>query len=255
MQPLPHGLIEFGHAARPQVDRPEVRGDPGEHDVGEVTGDHRGEAPAGGLDGGPGVVGHGHRVIDAGREPAVAPGPPGQPQFERVDPPGALERAVAVVVLGVELVGLEEVVGAAGEAGAQAGGVPHQQRRALLGDAHHLVEVPDERVRPIDSGHPVPLVLGEQGGAAVAAIDVEPQVVFLADIRDGVEVVEGRRHGRPCRGDHRQGGGPVLVRLFDGRRQFVGDHGPVEVDVDFDHGVGTEAEQGGRLRGGVMPGG
>ncbi len=80
---------------------------------------------------------------------AVAQPPPGRPELQRVVAPAALDRAPARVEL--FLVGLEEVVGALVEAGAERAAAGDQQQRALQRHPHHLVRVPGEGVGELEA--------------------------------------------------------------------------------------------------------
>ena len=111
-----------------RVDRPQVRRHPAEDHVREHAGDRMERAVAG-PDAGPRVLGHPDRVVDAVGEADVAVVLPCQPQLEHVDTAGALEGAVTRVVVGVELVRLEEVVGLPGEVARR---FPGWRRRLLI---------------------------------------------------------------------------------------------------------------------------
>ncbi len=173
---------------------------------------------------------------------------PREPELQHVDPSGALERAVARVVLGVQLVRLEQVVGAVGETRRQQLGLAHQQRRALLRHPHHLVEVPHERIGSVDPGQTMPFGRREQRRPAVATVDMQPESVPLRDVGQCVEIVESRGDGGPRGPDHRERHVAGIDRGRDRGVERIREDGAAVVGGDLDHGVGPDAEQRRRLR-------
>ena len=76
------------------------------------------------------------------------------------------------------------------------------QRGAVERREQPLVGIDDERVGPFESGELVPDRGGEQGGAAVGAVDVEPQRALLGHVGHPGEIVDDAGVGRPGRGDN-----------------------------------------------------
>ena len=132
------------------------------------------------------MIGQPDCVIDAIGEAFVAERLPREPCLEHVDSPTTVKSAITCVVFTELLVGLEDVVGLGRKDRRQLGGILDQQHGALLGDTHHLVQVPHQRVRAFDPVHQASLTRREQRRATPASVDMQPKLFRLADVCDRI---------------------------------------------------------------------
>ena len=86
---------------------------------------------------------------------------------------------------------VEEVGGGQGVAGVEAAQVGAEQERAGDGDPHHLVRVHRDGIGQLAAGQFVRVRGREDGGAAPGGVDVQPELVLLAEGRERGDGVVG----------------------------------------------------------------
>lgn len=138
---------------------------------------------------------------------------------------------------------MEEVGCGEGVAGVELAHVGAQEEGAGDGDAHHLVRVDGHRVGEVAAGQFAGVSRGEDGGAAPGGVDVQPEVVFLADGGEGFDGVVGAQDRRPGRGVEVEGRAALVFGFGDaggegGRVHAAG----LGVHGDGADGRGAEAE-------------
>lgn len=101
---------------------------------------------------------------------------------------------------------MEEVGGGEGVGPVKVAQVGGEEEGAGERDGHHLVRVDGDAVGAVGAGEFVFVGGGEDGGAAPGGVDVEPEVVGLADGGDGFEGVVGAEDGRAGGCVHVEGG-------------------------------------------------
>lgn len=142
---------------------------------------------------------------------------------------------------------VEEVAGGEGIGEMEATDVGGEEEGAGDGDAEHFVGVDGDAVCFFGTGEFGALGGGEDEGAAPGAVDVEPQVVFLADGGDFVEGVEGAQDGGAGGGVDVEGGAVLGEGLLDQGFELRGDHAALFVDGDGPDGGAAETEHLGGL--------
>ena len=142
---------------------------------------------------------------------------------------------------------VEEVRGGEGVAGVEAAQVGPEQERARDGDAHHLVRVHRDGVGQPAAGHFMCVGGREDGGAAPRGVDVQPEVVLLADGRERRDGVVGAEDGGAGRGVEVEGREALVLGVGDAGRQGGGVHAA----GFWVHGHGTDGRgaQAEHLRG------
>jgi hypothetical protein len=120
-----------------------------------------------------------------------------------------------------------------------------EEAAAAVGEEHPLVRVQGDGVGLFDAVQSLLAALGQLEEPAVGGVDVEPEVVGVGDVGDGVEVVDRARVGGTGTGDDEE---RTLVSL-DVVLEGVDIHPQVFVAGDDADGVcvGREAGEGGRL--------
>lgn len=63
---------------------------------------------------------------------------------------------------------------------------------------HHLVRAGGNAVSSLTAFHLVTLLFAEDYGSAPRCINMHPELMLLADVRDRVQGVEGAKHRSPC---------------------------------------------------------
>ena len=90
--------------------------------------------------------------------------------------------------------------------------------------------------------------LGQHGGrAGVGGIDVEPQVVLLGDLGDGLDGIDAGRRGGAYGGDHAEGAHAAAVVGHQHVAQQVGPHAEGRIDRHLAHVLLAKAEGDGSL--------
>ena len=168
-------MLLFGE--RSEIERAKLGGHPGGANIGEVAGCDRRQIISVG-DQESGMIGQGDGMLNTGPHAVITARLPRQPGLERINPAPALDGPIAGIEVAVRLVRLEEIVDTRCERRREACWFSHQQRRALLCHARHLVQVPHHRISAFDPGTTVALGGGEKGGASVGSIDVQPDALF-----------------------------------------------------------------------------
>ena len=93
--------------------------------------------------------------------------------------------------------------------------LPVDQGGAVEGGEQPLVGIDHERVDPLDAAEALPDRRGEQCGAAVGAVHVEPELAFLGHVGHAVEVVDDAGVGGAPGGHH---GDDVVAPRVGGQR-------------------------------------
>lgn len=94
---------------------------------------------------------------------------------------------------------------------------------------------------------------GEDDGPAPGAVDVQPDVVLLADGGEGREGVEGAKdRGAGC-GVEEEGGFASLFTFDYEALEFGGNHAPLVIDGDADDVRTAQAVEVGGFFDGVVP--
>ena len=83
----------------------------------------------------------------------------------------------------------------------QVSSLSYQQAASAVGEKHALVGIKDDGVGALDPGESALALMAQDEGAAVGAVDVEPQAVLVRDRADADEVVDDAGVGRAARGD------------------------------------------------------
>ena len=143
---------------------------------------------------------------------------------------------------------VEEVRSREGVAGVELAEVGGEEERARERDAHHLVRVHGDGIGPVATGQFVPVFGREDRGAAPGGVDVQPEVVFLADVRERGDGVVGAQDGGAGRGVEVEGREALVFRVGDGARQGGWVHAAgCRVHGHGADGGGAEAERLRRL--------
>ena len=95
---------------------------------------------------------------------------------------------------------MEEVSRGEGVAGVEQAHVCSEEEGARHGDAHHLVRIDGDGVCEVAPCEFVGVGGREDGGAAPGGVDVQPEVVLLADGGKGSDGVVGAQDGGSSRG-------------------------------------------------------
>ena len=90
---------------------------------------------------------------------------------------------------------MEEVAGWEGVAAVEFAQVGAEEEGAGEGDAHHFVRVHGDGVGQVAAGEFGGVGGREDDGAAPGGVDVEPEIVRLADGGEGADGVVGAEHG------------------------------------------------------------
>lgn len=138
---------------------------------------------------------------------------------------------------------MEEVGCGEGVAGVEEAQVGAEEEGARDGDAHHLVRVDGDGVGEVAAGQFAGVGRGEDGGAAPGGVDVQPEVVRLADGGEGFDGVIGAQDRGPRRGVEVEGREALVFGFSDaggegGRVHAAG----LRVYGDGADGRGAEAE-------------
>ena len=138
---------------------------------------------------------------------------------------------------------VEEVRGREGVAGVEAAEVGAEQERAREGDAHHLVRVHGDGVGELAAGQFGRVQGREGGGAAPGGVDVQPEVVLLADGGERRDGVVGAEDGGAGRGVEVEGREASVLGVDDAGRQGGWVHAAgFGVHGNREDGRGAEAE-------------
>lgn len=155
-------------------------------------------------------------VVDLGLVAGGAVVDPAQRELETVAAPAALQREIGQVPdLAARVLDVEEVAGGQRVGAVEGAEVWGEEEGARRGHGHHLVRVDGEGVGQVRAGELVLVFRGEDGGATPAGIDVEPEVVPLADGGDGFEGVVGAEDGGAGCGVHVEGRLALVFGLLD----------------------------------------
>ena len=133
---------------------------------------------------------------------------------------------------------------------------------ALQQNPQQVVRVPGETVRPRHAleppqprraGHeqaaaPRSLqgILVTLGGGEGTYVDMEPDAVLLADVRDGVDGVEGPEDGGARGAVHEEGAAALRQVLGDQLLEVLGPHPPAAVHLDLAAVVRAQPQRGRR---------
>ena len=115
-----------------------------------------------------------------------------------------------------------------------------------------LVRIDDERVRAGAALERVAALRHDRRDTAVRAVDVQPQIVALADIRNRRHRIDARRRRAANRRDHRDRQIPVGDVLRDRGVERVGPHAEVIVRGNVAHGIVAVAKKDHRFIDGVV---
>lgn len=199
------------------------RGERGDEEEVRVGVDEAGEVVGGGVGG-----------VDVAGEAVAALVDPAEGEFEAVAAAAALQRCVGevpayfflfffffsfvvvifvVVVIVIVLVIVtmavrvlvEEVSGFDSIGAPKDAHVAREQKGAGDGDAEHFVRVRGDAAGTLYALQFVFVFVGEDGGASPGAIDVKPQAVLIAEVRDLVERVTGAQDGGSSSGVDEEG--------------------------------------------------
>jgi len=155
-------------------------------------------------------------VVDLGLVAGGAVVDPAQRELETVAAPAALQREIGQVPdLAARVLDVEEVAGGERVGAVEGAEVWGEEEGAGRGHGHHLVRVDGEGIGQVRAGELVLVFRGEDGGPAPAGIDVEPEVVPLADGGDGFEGVVGAEDGGAGCGVHVEGRLALVFGLLD----------------------------------------
>jgi len=141
------------------------------------------------------------------------------------------------------LVGIEEIAGFLREGFVRALFVAVEHGRVERGQAHHLVQVPRDRVGALDTGEQAAMSLAQCEGCAVRSVDVQPQVVLFAEVSDGGDGIKAPGCGGAGARDH---GDHLSARgtcAFVGGGQSAGIQAELVIDRDGHGTAGTPAHQ------------
>ena len=139
-------------------------------------------------------------LADPRRHPLGAEAADQDPELERAEAAAELD-PVLVEVVDLALVAACEVLRHEAERVAERLGLPEQQQRGVERREHPLVRVDHDRVGALPAGEQAAVLGGERHRAAVGGVDVQPEPLALADLRDRVGGIDARRRRRAQRRD------------------------------------------------------
>ena len=103
--------------------------------------------------------------------------------------------------------------------------VADQQEARVVGNMRPLVQIEGDRLGALDAGHQRAQALGERGQRAERPVDVEPELVRLGDVGDGVEIVHGAGVDRARGADDQERQVPLAAVLGDRGFEPIEAHG------------------------------
>ena len=128
-----------------------------------------------------GVLGQGDPVGDRVAERGEPEHLDRQPQLQRADAARELDAAVAEVDLAAE--GVAQVLAVQREGPLEQARLADQDGAGLVGLEQPLVRVDRQRIGALYPGQRLPARLAQRGGGSVGAVDVEPQSLCRAQVR------------------------------------------------------------------------
>jgi len=193
-------------------------------------------------------------LIDTRRPALIACHLPGEPQFTCVRITPADNCLVAHIEFRVLLVLLENVRGIRSVTLSQDVLMADHIHGALHGHGHEFMRIPGEGVRLVKTvGKSFDFRLFTQHGRRTpTAVDMHPEVVFIANLSHGDEIVITAEDGRTSGTSDEEGLLAVGACLFDGGDEGGRDHGAFGIDGDLDAVVSAQSQEGHGLEIGVM---